>query len=761
MRGRTACLLTTAVVASGVMCTSPRSANADSSTECIAGTDTASLNHLITNQLADFAGFDTTRVIALPDGRYVWTVQDVFISSTPGQRAVSLRVPTGFAHNALIVQEGNCFTTLHGSITPGDPCSVADASYVGGELTATCSHWFWPLSGGLDQFGRLAVFYVEMANENGSGAAQSAHPVAVWIARFHPATLALVSFNPAPVSTGNVVYGSAVESDSTFSYLFGWSYDQFNLPDGTSPPPSKVFVARVPVGKFDQQPTYWTGAAWVAARSAAVAINTTPDGASNPMQPRLIDGMWISVVKVDDWNGSAVRVDVAPAAEGPWTTVQTVTVPSRTVDGRTNTYAAHLMPWRSDTGNLVVVLSNNAWQMDPLALDNPTLYQPRLFELAAPPGLPVPQLSATTEPLGFVPANPPIRAMDTRTGAAARLAGGDVLRVPLAGAVAGGARAAVIDLAAVDPAGAGYLTAWSCDEPMPPTSNLNYVADSTRATHAAVTLAADASICVFSFAETDVLVDVTGSYSSAPSALGFHPQAPTRIYDSRGAGGILHAGETREITVPAGALAVAINVTVTDSTAPGFVTVFPCQATLPVVSNLNYVKGQTVANLVQVGVSNGAVCVHSLRQTHIVIDLQGTYDAAAGGLHYQAVEPTRLADTRSGVGSVFGRVAMDVGMFGVLPANAPVATTAVPAAVKALMVSMIAVTPRNAGWAEIGPCNEPAYDTPYASSTLNFVAADVVANQAITPTRAASGADVCTFSTSPAYHVVDLTGWFV
>ena len=101
--------------------------------------------------------------------------------------------------------------------------------------------------------------------------------------------------------------------------------------------------------------------------------------------------------------------------------MQTVTVPSRTVDGRTNTYAAHLMPWRSATGNLVVALSNNAWFMDPLALDNPTLYQPRLFELAAPPGMPVPQLAATTEPLGFLPASPPIRAIDTRNSA--RLAG--------------------------------------------------------------------------------------------------------------------------------------------------------------------------------------------------------------------------------------------------------------------------------------------------------------------------------------------------
>ncbi len=748
-----------ATVTLEVATTTPRVAYADSSTECVADTDTAHLNSFIANELADLVGFDTPRVIALPDGRNVWTVQDAFISSTPGTRSPSLRPPTGFAHNALIVQEGNCFTTLHRPITPGPHCSVADASYVGGDLTATCSHWFWPLSGGLDSSGRLAVFYLEMANDFGTGAAANAHPVAMWVARLDVATFDLVSFAQAPAAAGDIAYGAAVESDGSFSYLFGWSYDQFDLPDPTSPPPSQLFVARVPMGRFDQRPTYWNGANWVANRAAAVAISTDPSGATNPMQPRLIDGMWISVVKANDWLGTTVRVDTAPAAQGPWTTVQTVTVPTRTVDGRTNTYSAHLMPWRSDTGNLVVAISNNAWQMDPLALDNPTLYQPRLFELAAPPGLSSPKLAAATEPLGFVPTSPPIRAIDTRL--TARLAGAHVLRVDLAGIVPDAARAAVIDLAAVDPANNGYLTAWSCDEPMPPTSNLNYLAGVTRATHAVVALAADDSICVYSMVASDVLVDVTGSYTIDPAALLFHPLAPTRIYDSRVAGGIWQAGETRAITVPAGAQAVAINVTITEPAAGGFVTVFPCQAALPVVSNINYLPGQVVANLVQTGVSDGTICVYSLARTHIVIDLQGTYDSQVDGLRYQAVAPTRLVDTRAGVGSVFGRVAMDTGALGVLPSNAPVATTAVPDDVKALMVSMIAVAPRTSGWGEIGPCIEPASTTPYNSSTLNFVAADVVANQAITPTRAASGADICTFATAPAFHVVDLTGWFV
>ena len=177
MGARTVCLLILLTGAIGVASTSAAIVHAESSTECAAGTDTANLNAFIGNELGDLVGFDTPRVIDLRDGRNLWIVQDAFISATPGARSSSLRPPTGFAHNALVVQEGNCFTTLHGPVTPGVHCSVSDASYVGSELTATCSHWFWPMGGGLDQFGRVAVFYVEMANELGGGAAPLARPV--------------------------------------------------------------------------------------------------------------------------------------------------------------------------------------------------------------------------------------------------------------------------------------------------------------------------------------------------------------------------------------------------------------------------------------------------------------------------------------------------------------------------------------------------------------------------------------------------------
>jgi hypothetical protein len=50
---------------------------------------------------------------------------------------------------------------------------------------------------------------------------------------------------------------------------------------------------------------------------------------------------------------------------------------------------------------------------------------------------------------------------------------------------------------------------------------------------------------------------------------------------------------------------------------------------------------------------------------------------------------------------------------------------------------------------------------PSPTSTLNYSAGEVVANQSITPTLATTGRNVCSYATSPAYHVVDLVGWFV
>ena len=64
-------------------------------------------------------------------------------------------------------------------------------------------------------------------------------------------------------------------------------------------------------------------------------------------------------------------------------------------------------------------------------------------------------------------------------------------------------------------------------------------------------------------------------------------------------------------------------------------------------SNVNDDVGSTTPNLVVSGLGNGAegrdVCVFSLSQTDIVVDLDGVF---TGGDVYQPVAPQRLLDTR-------------------------------------------------------------------------------------------------------------------
>ena len=115
------------------------------------------------------------------------------------------------------------------------------------------------------------------------------------------------------------------------------------------------------------------------------------------------------------------------------------------------------------------------------------------------------------------------------------------------------------------------------------------------------------------------------------------------------------AGSTLELQVagvsgvPLDADAVVLNVTVVNARAPGFATVYPCGQSLPEVSNLNYVAGQTVPNLViaKPGVG-GKVCIYSYAAIDVLADVSGSFPAGSG--FTPVSNPTRVLDTRNGVG---------------------------------------------------------------------------------------------------------------
>jgi hypothetical protein len=79
--------------------------------------------------------------------------------------------------------------------------------------------------------------------------------------------------------------------------------------------------------------------------------------------------------------------------------------------------------------------------------------------------------------------------------------------------------------------------------------------------------------------------------------------------------------------VPAsGVTAVVLNVTAVGATASGHVTVYPDGTALPVASDLNFTRGQTIPNLVIVPVTDGAVDLYnSSGSVNLVADLAGYY----------------------------------------------------------------------------------------------------------------------------------------
>jgi hypothetical protein len=134
-------------------------------------------------------------------------------------------------------------------------------------------------------------------------------------------------------------------------------------------------------------------------------------------------------------------------------------------------------------------------------------------------------------------------------------------------------------------------------------------------------------VCLYATATTQVVVDVDGAYSPAGNDT-FGGVAPARVTDTR-ATGRPAPGEPYAVTVtggdvPGDARSVVLNVTVTEPSAEGYLTVWPCGAAQPWASNLNFPAGRTVANAVAVGVGTGGqVCLASPAAAHLVIDVDG------------------------------------------------------------------------------------------------------------------------------------------
>ena len=352
---------------------------------CAGGTDAGSLNAYFAQRMGPVMGLDYQHVVALGGNRYAWFFQDVFVDPTGAATRLD---QSHFVHNLVLLQTGRCFAMLH----RGSSANPASFEPGGGE---TATKWYWPM-GGETHAGRLQMFWVEMVKdpyEPGFGDGLGWHPARTYLATYDATTLRRTGFSAAPNSGVAPIYGYAVASDNEYTYLFGNSFEQNLVREGGfhNGPHSatRMYLARVPLGRLGATPEYRTLDSWSASAGAAVPISSRY-WVENPMQPRFFDGQWVSVAKVDGYWGERMIVEVANHPWGPWTTTAFQGIAPRGGDPRMNTYHLHLLPWRSGNGSLIVTVSQNArsWRD---AAGRPDRYRPMVFSAGwqVPPPDPV------------------------------------------------------------------------------------------------------------------------------------------------------------------------------------------------------------------------------------------------------------------------------------------------------------------------------------------------------------------------------------
>ena len=281
----------------------------------------------------------------------------------------------------------------------------------------------------------------------------------------------------------------------------------------------------------------------------------------------------------------------------------------------------------------------------------------------------------------------PTRVVDTRSGQGAprgTVDQGEVVKVKVTG-VAGipttGVQAVVVNIGAVSAKSSGWLVAYPSGQARPATSTLNYRTGWTGSATATVPVGTDGTITLTVGAgSTDVLVDAVGWYSSATSSQTggalLDPQDPYRLEDTRSNGGAIPAGGTKVEQFgfydSAGSRlkAIAANVTaVAGSTTAGYLTTWSGTGTRPIVSTLQYARGEVSPNTTNIPVTYlGADAFGNSRYSfaltatgsgavNVIVDVLGYYTTAADGVGtvYVPMAPQRVADTRTGLGVAKGK----------------------------------------------------------------------------------------------------------
>jgi hypothetical protein len=222
---------------------------------------------------------------------------------------------------------------------------------------------------------------------------------------------------------------------------------------------------------------------------------------------------------------------------------------------------------------------------------------------------------------------------------------GQTLSVPVAGrgsVPSTGVSAVALNVTAVDAGAESYLTVFPGGASKPNASNLNVLGGQTIANMVIAKVGADGSISIYNNSGfVNVVVDVMGWFSSTSQMASL---SPARLVESRGgfttidgrqqnigpigSRGTLSFEVAGRGGVPAtGVRAVVLNVTVVSPTGSGYLTAFASGSVASGASNLNFVPGQIVPNMViaELGPDGKVSLFNSNGSTPVVVDVVGYF----------------------------------------------------------------------------------------------------------------------------------------
>jgi len=338
------------------------------------------------------------------------------------------------------------------------------------------------------------------------------------------------------------------------------------------------------------------------------------------------------------------------------------------------------------------------------------------------------------------------------------------------------ATAVAVDVTVVSETSGGNLTAYADGSQRPLTSSTNYAASTTVTGYQVVPIGLDGKIAFYnsSAGTTHLLVDVTGYYASDATLTGdqvYHPLANAqRILNTSASTantnlkttGPVAAGSTFTLQVggtdgvPTGAAAVAINLTAFNQTGSGIIEAYQDGTAEPTDTTLSYLGTQTASLIADVSLSSaGVIDINNIgsNKTNIIGDVSGYFTkGTTGGQVYHTVNPTRLVDTRSGIGGATGAIVAD-GTYTITGANSQQIT---PAPAPTLVLVLTATSPTAAG----DLVGYPNGATQPATSNLNWVASQTIANLSLTPTSSSGAITLLNQSTGTTQLIADCSGYF-